>query len=75
MKPSADNCSKCGEQHPPRKGKAYGKECFKCKKITDDTLKQVQSVPVDHQGTNADSSVLSTDDVTHNLSSQPEVVV
>ena len=33
MKPSAENCSKCGEQHPPRKCKAYGKECFKCKKM------------------------------------------
>ena len=33
MKPSAENCSKCGEQHPPRRCKAYGKECFKCKKI------------------------------------------
>ena len=31
---------------------------------TDDPLNQVQSVPVDNQGTNADSSVLSTDDVT-----------
>ena len=25
MKPSAENCSKSGEQHPPRKCKAYGK--------------------------------------------------
>ena len=33
MKPSAENCSNCGEQHPPRKCKAYGKECFKCKKM------------------------------------------
>ena len=31
---------------------------------TDDPLIQVQSVPVDNQGTNADSSVQSTDDVT-----------
>ena len=31
---------------------------------TDDPLNQVQSVPVDNQGTNADSSVQSTDDVT-----------
>ena len=33
MKPSAENCNKCGEQYPPRKCKAYGKECFKCKKM------------------------------------------
>ena len=33
MKPSAENCSKCGEQHHPRNCKAYGKECFKCKKM------------------------------------------
>ena len=31
---------------------------------TDDPLNQVQSVPVDNQGTNADSSVQSIDDVT-----------
>ena len=31
---------------------------------TDDPLNQVQSVPVDNQGTNADSSVQSTDNVT-----------
>ena len=32
IKPSAENCSKCGEQHPPRRCKAYGKECFKRKR-------------------------------------------
>ena len=31
---------------------------------TDDPLNQVQSAPVDNQGTNADSIVQSTDDVT-----------
>ena len=31
---------------------------------TDDPLNQVESVPVDNQGMNADSSVQSTDDVT-----------
>ena len=25
-------CSRCGEHHPPRQCKAYGKECYKCKK-------------------------------------------
>ena len=33
MKPSAENCSKYGEQHPPRECKAYGKECFKYNKM------------------------------------------
>ena len=26
------NCSNCGTNHPPRKCKAYGKECFHCHK-------------------------------------------
>ena len=25
-----EHCRKCGENHPPRKCKAYGKECFPC---------------------------------------------
>ena len=29
---SGGNCSNCGTNHPPRKCKAYGKECFHCHK-------------------------------------------
>ena len=28
-----EHCRKCGDNHPPRKCKAYGKECFKCRKM------------------------------------------
>ena len=28
-----EHCRKCGENHPPRKCKAYGEECFKCRKM------------------------------------------
>ena len=42
---------------------------------TDDPLNQVQSVPVDSQGTNADSSVQSTDDVTHIVTTRSGLMI
>ena len=32
QKPGQNSCNNCGTSHPPRKCKAYGKECFHCHK-------------------------------------------
>ena len=42
---------------------------------TDDPLNQVQSVPVDNQGTNADSNVQSTDDVTQIITTRSGLMI
>ena len=43
------NCSNCGTNHPPRKCKAYGKECFHCHK-KGHFSHFAQSNVEDHQG-------------------------
>ena len=42
---------------------------------TDDPLNQVQSVPVDNEGTNTDSSVQSTDDVTQIVTTRSDRMI